>query len=197
MTPAHKLQNFALIIRATCSTNRDDQRAVLAELFRRGLWLGDGRNGSDQVAAAIRAAGLIAPDNSLARRIVLEAMGYAPAPVPLEARPELPVIFRAERSGDHKGAVTAVFPTLPGTAAHDVTCYAHVGQHGTASRAWYVETRAAMPDEYADLLAELRRIYERDDDADAVRLKVVQRWTRHHDHERRYGWTPAQSKAAA
>lgn len=102
------------------------------------------------------------------------------------ARPTLPVIFRAERSGQFKGTVTAVFPTLPGTSNYyTATCYAHVGQHGVCSREWYNGTRAATPAEYADLLAELRRIYERDDDPDAVRLVITQRWTRHHDVARR------------
>lgn len=102
-----------------------------------------------------------------------------------DARPALPVIFRADRSGDHKGTVTAVFPTLPGTSdPWTATCYAHVGQHGTCGRDWYATTRAATPAEYADLLNELRGIYERDD-RDAVRLDVVNRWTRHHDAARR------------
>lgn len=108
------------------------------------------------------------------------------APVPVEARPLLPVIFRAYRSGDFKGTVTAVFPTLPGTSdPYTATCYAHVGQHSTCDRAWYATTRAATPEESADLLRELRGIYERDDDSDAVRLQLVQRWTRHHDDARK------------
>lgn len=186
LTAPHKLQAFALIIRATHSTNRDDQRAVLSEMFRRGLWLGDGENGDDQQAMAIRAAGLAVPELKGDRAALLKAMGYARSPVPIEARSALPVIFRAERSGDFKGDVTAVFPTLPGTSdPWTCTAYAHVGQHSICNREWYATTRAATPDEYADLLAELRGIYERDDDADAVRLEVVQRWTRHLDDARR------------
>jgi hypothetical protein len=159
---------------------------VLAELYRRGLWLGDGKNGTDQVAQAIKSAGLIDPGDSLERRVVLAAMGYCRAPVPVDARPALPVIFRADRSGDFKGTVTAVFPTLPGTNdPYTATCYAHVGQHGTCGRDWYATTRAATEAESADLLRELRGIYERDDDADAVRLTPVKRWTRHHDDARR------------
>jgi len=107
------------------------------------------------------------------------------ADAPKPERPSLPVLFRADRSGDFKGDVTAVFPTLPGTAAHDATCYAHIGQHGTCSRGWYLDTRAAKPGEYADLLQELRRIYERPDDPDAVRLVVAKRWTQRHDDARR------------
>lgn len=91
----------------------------------------------------------------------------------------LPVIFRADSYG-----VTAVFPTLPGTYdPWTATCYAHVGQHGSCSRDWYWTTRAATPAEYADLLAELRSIYERG--PDAVPLKIARRWTRHHDAARR------------
>ena len=87
----------------------------------------------------------------------------------------LPVLFRADRSGEHKGEITAVFPTCPGTDAHDFTVYAHVGQHSSGSFGWYREkTRAAKPSEYAPLLAELRRIYGRE--PDAVTLRVVQRF---------------------
>ncbi len=101
-------------------------------------------------------------------------------------RESLPVIFRADRSGDFKGHVTAVFPTLPGTSdPYSVTCYAHIGQHGTCGREWYNGTRAAKPDEYADLLAELRRIYSRQDDPDAVTLVIAHRWTQRHDKARR------------
>ena len=71
----------------------------------------------------------------------------------------LDVVFRAERSGDHKGEVTAVFPTeYEHNGLH--SCYAHIGQHGACSRAWYAKTRPATESEYADLLAELRGIYE-------------------------------------
>lgn len=73
---------------------------------------------------------------------------------------KLPVIFRAEKSGPHKREVTAVFPTLQGTGPHDMTCYAHIGQHSTCTPGWYAQTRLATPDEYKSLLAELRGIYE-------------------------------------
>jgi hypothetical protein len=102
-------------------------------------------------------------------------------------RPEpLPVIFRADRSGDFKGSVTAVFPTLPGTSdPWTATYYATVGQHGSCSREWYWTTRAATPAEYADLLAELRGIYESDHYGAPVALAITKRWTRHHDAARR------------
>ena len=72
-------------------------------------------------------------------------------------RPVLPVIFRK----DSEGWITAVFPTLPfsGDGA-DMTCYAHVGQHGACSYSWlYNRTKPAKPEEYADLLAEISHIY--------------------------------------
>jgi hypothetical protein len=94
---------------------------------------------------------------------------------------ELPVIFRAERTKD--GGVTAVFPTLPqDMGGRYFTVYAHVGQHGGGGFDWYHKTRAAKPEEYADLLAELRDIYERSHGpGDSVyRLKVYQRYSATH-----------------
>lgn len=68
----------------------------------------------------------------------------------------LPVLFRVIR-----GELLAIFPTLP----HDYegqfyTCYAHVGQHGACSKSFTSAGRLAKPEEYADLLSELRGIYE-------------------------------------
>lgn len=104
----------------------------------------------------------------------------------LASLPALPVIFRADRSGDFKGHATAVFPTLPGTSSpYDCTCYAHVGQHGTCGKPWYWTTRPATEAESADLLRELRGIYESDAYGEPVRLVPVKRWTRHHDDARR------------
>lgn len=95
---------------------------------------------------------------------------------------KLPVIFRAERAGEFKGDVTAVFPTLCADyRGYDFVIYAHIGQHGGGRRGWYNETRAARPDEYSDLLAELRGIYERGDDP--VELVVYQRMTPGHRAE--------------
>lgn len=96
----------------------------------------------------------------------------------------LPVLFRAEKSGSHKGEVTAVFPTLPGTGPRDFTVYAHIGQHSIGTREWYIGTRAATVVEARSLLAELRRIYEQGPTR-PVKLRVVKRFTRHHDAERR------------
>lgn len=88
----------------------------------------------------------------------------------------VPVLFRAERSGEFRGEVTAVFPTIPGTGAGDVTVYAHNGEHSTGTRAWYRGTREATPAERAALARELESI--------GYRLHPVRRWTRHHDAER-------------
>ena len=65
-----------------------------------------------------------------------------------------PVIFRKDSYG-----VTAVFPTLP-AGRGEMTCYAHIGQHSGCTFAWYNTTKAASPKEYADLLAEVQRIYD-------------------------------------
>lgn len=95
----------------------------------------------------------------------------------------LPVIFRAEKSGDFKGSVTAVFPTLPADMwGLQLTIYARVGQHGGASLDWYWKTRKARPEEYADLLRELRGIYETSlCPGDPVfSLKVYQKMTPQH-----------------
>lgn len=79
-----------------------------------------------------------------------------------------PVVFRAERSGVFKGDVTAVFPCAPADyAGRFMTCYAHVGQHGSCGREWYNATRKALLAEYADLHKELESI--------GYRLKVYQR----------------------
>lgn len=91
---------------------------------------------------------------------------------------KLPVIFRAERSGQFAGTVTAVFPTEPWNGAGDFTCYAHIGQHGGCSQAWYRSTRAATPAEFAPLLDELRAIYEAA--PDAVELVPCLRMTPKH-----------------
>lgn len=86
----------------------------------------------------------------------------------------LPVIFRAERTKD--GDVTAVFPTLVAdVAGRYFTVYAHIGQHSGGSFTWYSSTRPARPDEYADLLDELQRIYGRGDEP--CELVVYKRYT--------------------
>ena len=82
--------------------------------------------------------------------------------------PAIPVIFRADRGG-----ITAVFPTEPGDySGNSMMCYAHVGQHSSCSFGWYHITHAATPADYADLLAELKRI--------GYKIKVYRRLTRGH-----------------
>ena len=95
--------------------------------------------------------------------------------------PIFPVLFRAEKSGQFKNHITAVFPTLPGTSARDFTTYAHVGQHGIGTYQWYWRTRPATLEEYSALLRELRLIYEEDKD---LKLKVVHRITQDMARER-------------
>lgn len=82
----------------------------------------------------------------------------------------VPVIFRAVKSGEHKGTVDAFFPTLPGTN-DPWTCeaYSHIGQHCTASRDFYRDTRPATPQEVAPLKKELESL--------GYVLDVCKRWT--------------------
>lgn len=95
-------------------------------------------------------------------------------------REQLPVIFRIWR-----GELTAYFPTLGASSSdwYDVTCYAHIGQHGGARSDFGNRGRLAKPEEYADLLAELRGIYEKPGD-DPVELVVVTRQTSAHRNAR-------------
>lgn len=87
---------------------------------------------------------------------------------------ELPVIFRF-----WEGEVIALFPTIPEVLGGSlIRSYMHIGQHGAASRLMTSEGRPATPEEYADLLAELRGIYETPDtlgDPEVVSLRVVRR----------------------
>ena len=77
------------------------------------------------------------------------------------------VIFRKFKEGD----IIALFPELPGTN-DPYTCesYMHVGQHSSASIDIVSITKPAKPDEYADLLAELKRIGYDD-------LRIAKRFT--------------------
>lgn len=121
-----------------------------------------------------------------ARRLLALA-GYISGQFPeLYPIDKLPVIFRAERSGDFKGDVTAVFPTLSWDGSGlDLTTYDHVGQHGAGSMGWYHGTRAATPAEYAPLLAELRGYYMRSSGPDdpPIELVVYRRMTAQHKAE--------------
>ena len=71
-----------------------------------------------------------------------------------------PVIFRRWRwQSGQQGSVFALFPTLSAGGGY-VTCYQHIGQHGQANYGVCVRRSLGMlmPDEYAELLAELRRV---------------------------------------
>jgi hypothetical protein len=86
---------------------------------------------------------------------------------------KLPIVFRKDRGKEPE--IIAVFPTLPQDyQGCFMTCYAHIGQHGGCDFGWYHSTRRANPAEYADLLAELRQIYEQDEN-EPVELVVYQR----------------------
>jgi hypothetical protein len=88
----------------------------------------------------------------------------------------VPVIFRTERSGE----VTACFPTLPGDRdSWTFQIYAHIGQHGTGSLAWYRKTRAATEAESAPLRAELESAPYH------YNLEPRARWSRDFDDMRR------------
>lgn len=80
----------------------------------------------------------------------------------------LPVIFRR-----HRGELCAYLPTLAWTRQGDITSYAPVGQHGGACRTWLHKGKPATPDEYGDLLAELRGIYASPRDPEDERTKLV------------------------
>jgi len=90
---------------------------------------------------------------------------------------KLPVIFRKDKEDS---AIVAIFPTIWETG-NTMLCYAHVGQHGSASDEYYYSTLPATPDEYGDLLRELTAIYTTrplampDIYGDAVRLVVKKR----------------------
>lgn len=86
-----------------------------------------------------------------------------------QERPALPVLFRV-----YRGELTAYFPTEEFDGRGAITCYAHVGQHGGASRVWLSKGRPATEPQYRDLLRELRGIYESGDD-EHIALKVYRR----------------------
>lgn len=93
---------------------------------------------------------------------------------------KLPVIFRADKIGNNSPIydeyeIVAVFPTEQASVLDPsrMGCYAHIGQHSACSQDWYYKTRPATPEEYADLLTELKSIYERG--PDAVQLVVYKR----------------------
>lgn len=88
-----------------------------------------------------------------------------------------PVIFKLEH-GPHARGAFAVFPTLPGTMNPDtMTCYAHIGQHGSCCSQYVREAKPAKPADYADLIKELKSIGYDD-------LLICRRMTRKHYEQR-------------
>ena len=65
------------------------------------------------------------------------------------------VIFRKNKNND----VIAFFPEARVNYGN-IMSYMHIGQHGEASLEFYLTTRKANENEYADLFAELRGIYD-------------------------------------
>jgi hypothetical protein len=87
----------------------------------------------------------------------------------------LPVIFRADKYGPTKGAVTAVFPTEFWSERTPLTIF-DGGAHGGADVGWYLnQTRPATDKESAELLAQLRQLY-----APEYELRVYRRMARQH-----------------
>lgn len=80
----------------------------------------------------------------------------------------IPVTFRVSKNDDAAECVAVFLHPV-----HSPTmrmCYAHVGQHSECSVDWIKHrTRSATRREYADLLAELRGLYETDGDVLDVR----------------------------
>ena len=65
------------------------------------------------------------------------------------------VIFRKNKNND----VIAFFPEARVNYGN-IMSYMHIGQHGEASYEFYLTTRKANKNEYTDLFAELRKIYD-------------------------------------
>ncbi len=85
------------------------------------------------------------------------------------------VIFRVYSDGD----VIALFPLIAvDTLGYNCQSYMHIGQHGGANPQIVVsQTKLATPNQYEDLLEELKRIgYEN--------LKVIKRFRYWHQEER-------------
>jgi hypothetical protein len=95
------------------------------------------------------------------------------------------VIFRKwHKSADQTlgDNVVAIFPELPGTN-DPYTCmmYEHIGQHGSGDPQHVINsTRPAMPNEYADLKAELERL-----SPDGYNLSIIYKHRQSHLQARR------------
>lgn len=82
------------------------------------------------------------------------------------------VIFRKFREGDVIALLIEQNFKNRSTSKPDmVMSYQHVGQHSEASKSIVRDTKLATPEEYADLKAELERIYNE-------KIVVVKRFIR-------------------
>ena len=98
----------------------------------------------------------------LAGDVVTYTAVRSPVVVPDDDPDDDPQTIRvAFRVGDD-GDVFALFPDSPADMSGGIVCYMHVGQHSAASPELMDSARAATEAERADLLAELRGIYETD-----------------------------------
>ena len=68
---------------------------------------------------------------------------------------KIKVIFRKDKYND----VIAFFPEARVNYGN-IMSYMHIGQHGEASYEFYLTTCKANENEYTDLFAELRKIYD-------------------------------------
>ena len=76
----------------------------------------------------------------------------------MPAKETVRVRYRRARRED--GDVVAHFVDFDADPQGNATVYQHIGQHGAASRDWLARsTRKATPAEYAELHAELTRVY--------------------------------------
>lgn len=94
----------------------------------------------------------------------------------MKPKPPAPtlVIFKMEGKGKDAAPV-AFFPEEPAVAynPYPCTCYAHLGQHGSADTGYAAKLKPATLEQYAPLLWELRQIgYEN--------LKPVRKFLRSH-----------------
>jgi len=83
----------------------------------------------------------------------------------IEMAPVIEVIFRK----NDDGVIEAFFPYEIADNQGNITCYAHIGQHGGACLGYYKETHRAEYHEYKDLLQELQSIYN------DTTLRVIQK----------------------
>ena len=73
------------------------------------------------------------------------------------------IIFRKARYEDGSTEILAIFPDsyeeYRKMGRYEIDCYAHIGQHGTASMDFYYQnTKKATPSEYKELFEELENI---------------------------------------